>query len=229
MRAAKAFTKLLAAAGIAALWFTAQHAIADEEIPPGEHKFELAKEYYAQCKGVEAEDFEKIREYLRAFTDVEVMADMMADPAKAAKLMTVVNDPRTMHVMMKCSTEPVMWDTWMHGLTDYNKLMRAAMRFMNPMVYMNWMMAPMNPAMYQPMMAFANPNYYMNWMNAAMNPTFYQPMFSMMDPNWYTPRLQWMMNPNSFQPLLGAFNLAESAPQPAAESAEPAAEPADNQ
>ena len=135
--------------------------------------------------------------------------------------------------MMKCSTEPVMWDTWMHGLTDYDKLMRAAMRFMNPMVYMNWMMAPMNPAMYQPMMAFANPNYYMNWMNAAMNPTFYQPMFSMMDPNWYTPRLQWMTNPNSFQPLLGAFNLAESAPQPAgtvaAESAEPNVEPAENQ
>lgn len=188
---------------------------AEQEPAAGEHKFELAKQYYGQCIGVEAEDFEKIRDQMKAFTDSEVMADTLADPMKTAKLMSVVNDPRTMHVMMKCSTEPVMWDTWMRGLTDYNKLMRAAARFMNPMVYMNWMMAPLNPAMYQPMMQFFNPAYYTAWMNAAMNPVFYQPFFSLMDPNWYVPRMQWMMNPASYQPLLGAVETPGAAAVPA--------------
>jgi hypothetical protein len=186
-----------------------------EAQPSTEHKFELAKKYYAECKNVEAADFEAIRPYLKAFTDAEVMADMMSDPIKFSKLMQVVNDPRTMHVMMKCSTEPVMWDTWMRGLTDPTKLMNAAMRFMNPMVYFNWAMAPMNPQMYAPMFAMMNPQYYLNWMNAGMNPAFYQPMFAFMDPNWYTPRLQWMMNPNSFQPFYNLFGAAVPQVSPA--------------
>jgi hypothetical protein len=38
------------------------------------------------------------------------------------------------------------------------------------------MMAPMNPAMYQPMMQMADPAYYTRWMNAMANPAFYQPI-----------------------------------------------------
>ena len=74
-----------------------------------EHKFEKAKQYYAECQNVSDQDFEDIRPYLKAFTDVEVMADTMANPVQFAKFFQVINDPRTMHVMMKCSTEPVMW------------------------------------------------------------------------------------------------------------------------
>ena len=171
-----------------------------------EHKFEKAKQYYAECKNTSDQDFEDIRPYLKAFTDVEVMADTMANPVQFAKFIQVVNDPRTMHVMMKCSTEPVMWDTWMRGLSDPNKLMNAAMRFMNPMVYFNWAMAPMNPEMYAPMTAMMNPQYYETWANAMANPAFYNPFFAMMDPNWYTPRLQWMMNPESYAPMFGMMN-----------------------
>ncbi len=168
-----------------------------------EHKFEKAEEYYAQCSNVSEGDFEKIQPYLKAFTDIEVMADTMANPQKFAELMMVVNDPRTMHVMMKCSMEPVMWDTWMKGLSNPTKMMNAAARFMNPMVYFNWSMAPMNPQMYAPMMAMMNPQYYVNWTNAMANPAFYSPFTSMMNPNWYTKRMEWMMNPESYSPMFG--------------------------
>ncbi len=169
------------------------------------HKFDKAKAYYAQCQGVAEGDFAAIKEHLRAFTDMEIMAQTMADPVKFAELMRVVNDPRTMHVMMNCATEPVMWDTWMRGMTDWQKMYRAGAVFMNPAMYMNWAMAPMNPQVWQPMMVFMDPNYYMRWMHAGMNPAFYQPFMSMADPAWYTPRLNWIANPQSYQPIFGMF------------------------
>lgn len=198
---------------------TAPPAAAD----PGEHKFELAKQYYGDCQHTDGEQFDQIRPYLKAFTDMEVMADMMANPAEFARLMSIVNDPRTIHVMSKCASEPVMWDTWMNGMTDFNKMTRAMMRFMNPNMYLSWMMAPMNPAMYQPMMQFMDPGYYTRWMTAMMNPTFYQPVMSMADPNWYTPRMNWMMNPQSLAPMMNmmTFGMADGATATPAPGATP--------
>jgi hypothetical protein len=191
----------------------------EEKANPSEHKFELAKQYYGQCTDTDSSQFDAIMPQLKAFTDMEIMAATMADPAKFAQLMTVVNDPRTIHVMTKCATEPVMWDTWMSGMTDINKMSRAMGHFMNPNMYMQWMMAPMNPAMYQPMMQMADPNYYTRWMNAMANPAFYQPITSMADPNWYTPRINWMMNPQSMQPMFNMMNMGGYfAPVPAAGS-----------
>ena len=186
----------------------------ESDATAAEHKFELAKQYYGDCQNTDDAQFEQIRPYLKAFTHMEVMAETMADPVKFAGLMSVVNDPRTIHVMSKCATEPVMWDTWMRGMTDFNKMSRAMTHFMNPNMYMSWMMAPMNPNMYQPMMQFMNPNYYTHWMTAMMNPAFYQPVMSLADPNWYTPRINWMMNPQSMQPLLGVMNTAMTATLP---------------
>ena len=179
----------------------------EEKADVSEHKFELAKQYYGQCTDTDSSEFEAIRPQLKAFTDMEVMAETMADPARFSKLMAVVNDPRTIHVMTKCATEPVMWDTWIKGMTDFNKISRAMGHFMNPNMYFNWMMAPMNPAMYQPMMQMANPVYYTRWMNAMMNPAFYQPITSLTDPNWYTPRINWMTDPQSMQPMLNMMNM----------------------
>lgn len=175
------------------------------------HKFELAKQYYGDCTNADDARFDKIQPYLKAFTDMEVMADMMADPLKFSSLMTVVNDPHTIHVMTKCATEPVMWDTWMNGMTDFNKMSRVAARFMNPGMYMAWMTAPMNPAMYQPMMQMMNADYYNRWMTAMMNPVYYEPMMSLANPAWYTPRINWMMNPQSMQPMFNMMNFATSA------------------
>ena len=180
---------------------------AEEQVDAATHKFELAKQYYGQCTNTDSTEFDGIRPQLNAFTDMEVMAQTMADPAKFMQLMTVVNDPRTIHVMTKCATEPVMWDTWMSGMTDFNKMGRAMGHFMNPNVMMSWMMAPMNPAMYQPMMQMANPEYYSRWMNALANPAFYQPVTAFADPAWYTPRINWMMNPQSMQPMFNMMNM----------------------
>jgi hypothetical protein len=169
----------------------------EQKADPAEHKFELAKQYYGQCTDADSSQFDSIVPQLKAFTDMEVMAETMADPAKFAQLMTVVNDPRTIHVMTKCATEPVMWDTWMSGMTDFNKMSRAMGHFMNQM---------------------ANPAYYTRWMNAMMNPAFYQPVTQLADPNWYTPRINWMMNPQSMQPMFNMMNMGNFAPVPAAGS-----------
>jgi hypothetical protein len=185
-----------------------------------EHKFELAKQYYGQCANTEDSQFDAIRPHIKAFTDMEVMAETMADPARFAQLMAVVNDPRSIHVMSKCATEPVMWDTWMANMTDFNKMSRTMGHFMNPNMYFNWMMAPMNPAMYQPMMQMGNPEYYNRWMSAMTNPAFYQPMTSLGDPNWYTPRINWMTNPQSMQPMFNMMNMGNfMTTQPVAEAA----------
>jgi len=216
------FKKLLALVPAALLAVAVGSSVSfanEEKVNPSEHKFELAKQYYGQCTSTDGSQFDTIMPQLKAFTDMEVMAETMADPAKFAQLMTVVNDPRTIHVMTKCATEPVMWDTWMSGMTDFNKMSRAMGHFMNPNMYMQWMMAPMNPAMYQPMMQMADPNYYTRWMNAMMNPAFYQPVTQLADPNWYTPRINWMMNPQSMQPMFNMMNMGTSfAPVPAAGS-----------
>ncbi len=198
--------------------YAQEKAPTDEREEQMEHKFEKAKQYYGECKHTDEAQFEAIRPYLKAFTDAEVMAETMADPVKFAKLMQVVSDPRTMHVMTKCATEPVMWDTWMRGLTDFNKLGRAMTRFMNPMMYFNWMMAPMNPQVYSSLFSMMDPSNLNRWIIASMNPVFYQPFFAPLDPSWYTPRLQWMMDPRSFQPMMNMLTIpvmpGMPAPQP---------------
>jgi uncharacterized membrane protein len=212
------FTAVLAALALSAGISLSTQAN-EQQADPAEHKFELAKQYYGDCANADGAQFEAIRPQLKAFTDMEVMAQHMADPAKFAQLMNVVNDPHTVHVMTKCATEPVMWDTWMRGMTDFNKMSRAMMRFMNPNMYMSWMMAPMNPAMYQPMMQMADPRYYNSWMTAIGNPVFYQPAMSLMDPNWYMPRFNWMMNPQSMQPMFNMMNMGGYAAPPATPAA----------
>ncbi|MCP3690159.1 MAG: hypothetical protein GY784_17275 [Gammaproteobacteria bacterium] len=185
----------------------AETAIKIEADTGVEHKFELARQYHGQCANSDATQFDQIRPYLKAFTDMEEMAATMADPVRFMRLMSVVNDPHTMHVMTRCASEPVMWDTWVKGMADFNKMGRVMAHFMNPNMYFNWMMAPMNPATYQPMAKMANPAYYNKWMTAMMNPTFYQPITSLANPAWYTPRVNWMMNPQSMQPLFGMMNM----------------------
>ena len=208
------------AAGLVGLSAIGSQTLANEAVEGSaaaqttEHKFELARQYYGQCTNTEDAQFDAIRPYLTAFTDMEGMAQTMADPARLAQLMAVVNDPRTMHVMTKCATEPAMWDTWMAGMTDFNKMARTMGYFMNPNMYMNWMMAPMNPAMYQPVMQMGSADYYNRWMSAMMNPAFYQPVTSLADPDWYTPRINWMMNPQSMQPMFDMMNMSNYMAQP---------------
>lgn len=167
------------------------------------HKFEKARQYYGECKHTEAEQFDAIRPYLKAFTDVEVMTRIMSNPVEMTRLMNVVSDPRTVHVMMKCSTEPVMWDTWMRGMTDLNKLFRASLVFMNPMTYLNWMMAPLQPQVYSSLFGMLSPQNLGRWGIALTNTEFYKPLYDPLTSlNWYGPRINWIIDPQSYQPML---------------------------
>ncbi len=165
----------------------------------GEHKFEKAKAYYTECKHASAEEFEQIKPYLKAFTDAEVMAETMNDPEKFFKLMDILNDPRTMHVMANCSMEPVMWDTWARGLTNYEKLTIASLKAMNPVGMFKWMMAPINANVWKSMLAHLDYNKYVRWGEAMLNPKFYRPMTDMLTSlEWYEPRLKWFVRAETY-------------------------------
>lgn len=186
-------------------------ASADQRQYAMEHKFEKALEYYLQYnKGATAEDFEKLRPWLKPFTDAEIMADMFTDPRKMMQWMNAITEPDAVYLMMKCSMEPVMWDTWLRGLTDYEKLTRAMFRFLEPTTYINWMVGWLDPNIYVNMLGLLDPNKYVRWAVASANPKFYEPMFAFLDPNWYGPRLEWMFDPKTFQPVLNLFAVPTS-------------------
>ena len=202
----KRFIKGLAVA--VAMTIGAISAQAAETKTNPEHKFEKAVGYYTQCKHASRKEFEDIKPYLRAFTDSEVMAETINDPEKFFKLMEIINDPRTIHVMMNCSTEPVMWDTWMRGLTDGNKLWSAAIKLMRPDGMMKWMMSPMNPKIWLSMMQHMDPNRYTRWMEAMGNADFYKPLTDFYRPEWYEPRLAWLTSSKSYAPLMEALSIS---------------------
>lgn len=208
MKLAKGFAAAVAIISIAG------SAIAAEQVQdPAEHKFEKAAEYYAQCNAATSADFEKIKDEIKAFTDAEIMAETVNDPEKFFALMDIVNDPHTIHVMASCATEPVMWDTWMRNGTDFNKMTSAMVKMMNPAGMMKWMIAPMNPKIWQSMMEHMNPEKYTKWTVAMANPTFYSPATSMLDPKWYESRIAWMSKPESYAPLLNMFSTTPAQPE----------------
>ena len=137
---------------------------------------------------------------VKAYTDPEVFAKTMADPAKFMELMALMSNPQTAQNMMECGMDSTQWNEIMVGMSDPTKMMNAMTQFMNPQMYMNWMAASMNPAFYQSSMnTYMNPALYMQWMTASMNPAFYQPaMNKMTDP-------QQIMNPNNFTQMFGSF------------------------
>ncbi len=193
-------------------------AAEDDRAYQMEHKFELAKSYFGTCEHTEAAEFDDIRPYLKGFTDVEELTQIMADPIKMTRMMRIVSDPRTINIMMKCSTEPVMWDTWMRGMTDVNKLLRSTLVFMDPMTYINWMMAPFRPEVYSAMFGIISPDNLGRWATALVNPTFYEPMYQpLVSASWYTPRINWLIDPQSYEPLIDMlsldFGFEETTPQ----------------
>jgi len=142
---------------------------------------------------------------LEKYTDPEVFAATMANPAKFMEMMALMSDPQSAPKMMECSMKPEQWSVWMTRMSDPSKLMAIMTQFMNPQMYTNWMAASMNPQTYQPMYAFMNPGLYTQWITVAMNPESYTPMFEMMDPKWQQESATSMMNPNFFQQMFEGF------------------------
>ena len=142
---------------------------------------------------------------MKAYTDPEVMAAAVVDPAKFMELMTLMSNPQTAQNMMECGMDTTQWNEMIANVSDPTKYMNAMAQFMNPQMYTNWMNASMNPATYQPMYAYMNPAFYMQWMTASMNPQFYAPMYKTMDPKWQQESTAWMMNPNSFTQMFESW------------------------
>ncbi len=138
---------------------------------------------------------------MKAYTDPEVMAAAMLDPAKFMELMALMSNPQTTSNMMECGLDTNQWNEIIANMTNPAKMMNAMVQFMNPQMYVNWMNASMNPAFYQSMNGFMNPALYMQWMTASMNPQFYAPMYKTMDPKWQQEATAWMMDSSNFQQI----------------------------
>ena len=81
----------------------AQAPVADSRQQPTEHKFEKALQYYLEYNPDKtAEDFETLRPWLKPFSDVELMADMMADPRSLMEWINQISEPEAVYLMMKC-------------------------------------------------------------------------------------------------------------------------------
>lgn len=167
-----------------------------------EDKMEKAAEYYAECANANKEEFADILPKLRAFTDMEVMAETINDPQKLAELSVAVNDPRAIHVMTSCSMEPVMWTTWLKNMTDYNKMAKAMGKAMDPKGTYKWMLAPVDPKIWKTMAKHLSIEKLEDWGTAAVNPTFYKPLTDLVDTRWYGPRIEWFTKSESYAPLL---------------------------
>lgn len=176
-----------------------------------EHKFEKALAYYlAYNPGKTGEDFEALRPWLKPLTDVEVMAEVMSDPRTMFQWIEKISNPEAVYLMMKCSQEPVMWDTWITGLSDVDKIGRALSKLLiEPQTYVNWVGAWFDLETYKPMVAMLDPNKYANWAVHSMNPAFYEPMYAFTSPDYYGPRTDWLLDPQTFQPIINAFGLPE--------------------
>lgn len=163
------------------------------------HDFSKAKQYYMELNpNATQEEWLKMEATLRPFTDPEIMAEIMADPARLSAWMTALMDPDAIHLMMRCSQEPVMWNTWLRTMTNPVKIASAMIPFVNPVTYLKWMIAPVNPQVYAGMAPLINGNFYADWGSKLATLKFYEPMYSWIYPQWTFDRVLWSLNPYTY-------------------------------
>ena len=139
---------------------------------------------------------------LKPYTDPNVMAQTMADPAKFMQFVAIFNDPQVPFRAINTCLDQEQFNQIMANMTNPAALMSASAQFMNPQMYMNWMTTMMNPAFYTSAMnTYANPQLYMNFMAAFMNPAYYT---QFADPK-LAENATWMMDPASFQKMFEGF------------------------
>ena len=179
------------------------------------HRFTKAEEYFKKLNpDASEEEWLRMRGHLRAFTDPVRLAQVMGDPVQAADFMAALSDPDAVHLMLRCAQEPIMWDTWLRVMTNPEKMMNAGLVFINPLVYFNWMMAPLNPQVYAKLAPLVESELWSDWAAKSANPTFYEPLYSWIDPQWSVDRIFWAMNPNTYGNMFAWFTQALSASTP---------------
>ena len=146
---------------------------------------------------------------LKPYTNPEVMAATMADPAKFMEFLAIFNDPQVPYRAMNTCMDQEQFNQIMANMSNPQFMMNASAQFMNPQMYMNWMTAMMNPAFYTAAMnTYMNPQMYMNFMTAMMNPAYYM---QFADPKLVEKSTAMMMDPTSFQQMFAAWYPAQTA------------------
>ncbi len=179
------------------------------------HRFTKAEAYFNKLNpDASEEEWLKLCVHLRAFTDPERMAQVMADPAQFAEFLVALSDPDAVHLMLRCAQKPIMWNTWMQVVTNPEKMMKAGFVVMNPFTYFSWMMAPVNPQMYANLTTFGDAHLWADWTRKGADPTFFEPLYAWLNPQWSVERTTWAMDPNTYGNMFVWFTqgLASYAP-----------------
>ena len=192
------------------------------------HRFTKARQYYFELNpDASEEEWLKMERLLRPFTNPAKMAEIMADPARVAKWMAGLSSPDAVHLMMRCSQEPIMWNTWMRTFTDPDIMMQAMLPFMNPLTYFKWAFAPMDPNVYAGFAPLADPKLYTAWSDKLAQPKYYEPLYSWMYPQWSIDRMAWAMNPETYGNLFVWWAQAFAYPTQASATGSPSPNPSD--
>lgn len=189
------------------------------------HRFTKAKQYYFELNpDASQEEWLDMERLLRPFTNPAKMAEIMADPARMAQWMAGLSSPDAVHLMMRCSQEPIMWNTWMRTFTDPEIMMQAMLPFMNPLTYFKWAFAPMDPNVYAGFAPLAEPELYSAWGDKLAQPKYYEPLYSWMYPQWSIDRMAWAMNPETYGNLFVWWAQAFAYPTQASAPGSPSAD-----
>lgn len=177
------------------------------------HRFTKAKKYYFELNpDATEEEWLDMERLLRPFTNPAKMAEIMAHPARMASWMAGLSSPDAVHLMMRCSQEPIMWNTWMRTFTDPGIMMQAMLPFMNPGTYFKWAFAPMDPNVYAGFAPLADPELYTAWGDRLAQPKYYEPLYSWLNPQWSIDRMTWAMNPATYGNLFAWWTQAFAYP-----------------
>ncbi len=208
MKSLKWLSALVAAAVISTA--PVAYAAVDEQTcdinDPYCHRFTKAEEYFKQLNpNATEEEWLQLREHLRVFTDPARMAAVMGDPVKFAEWMAALSDPDAVHLMMRCSQEPIMWNTWLRNFSNPDLLFKAGVVFVNPLTYLQWMVAPVNTQVYAKLAPLVSSELWADWGNKATTLKFYEPLYSWVDPQWTVDRVNWAFDPNTYGNLFYWF------------------------
>lgn len=182
------------------------------------HRFVKAEQFFHEINpDASEEDWVRMQSMLRPFTDPSAMTAIMADPARLSAWLTGLTDPDALHLMMRCSQEPIMWNSWLKMAGNPVRMAEAMVPFLYPNTYFKWMAAPLNPDFYAGFGPLLSTDYYADWADKATTAKFYEPVWSWVYPQWTVDRLSWLVSAepytSPFQWLvdsLSGFSLEKS-------------------
>jgi|GEM_PF-5752371 len=141
------------------------------------------------CSRPEQRLFTTIRPRFKAFVDTEIMAEMLADPDQAFRLMELMLDPGSIPVFVACGLEPAIWAAWSTEISDPEKIARAAGRLTDPETLRLWLNAAADPSVRATLKRLSPPRLAARWMPAWLSPDLRNALLPLADPRFYFARM----------------------------------------